>query len=136
MMKLAFLHFFSDCLVPDEQKTADKFIIFKSKLMELFDSCPNCTHACYTQVKYIKGSLVCIEQDCPRCHHSRTWSSQPFIQKTPAGNLLLSGAIFASGISYVKALRMLHNLGVATISETTFKEHAQSAIQPIIHHMC
>ena len=30
---------------------------------------------------------------------------------------------------------MLQNLGVATISQTTFLDHAQHAIQPTIHHM-
>ncbi len=103
--------------------------------MSLFDECPTCSHPCTADVKYTKGTLACVDQDCPKCHYHRTWFSQPFIDKIPAGNLLLSGAILGSGLSYIKTLRMLESLNVATIAPSTFQDHAQDFVQPTVNHM-
>lgn len=113
----------------------ENYIVFKSRLLPLFHVCPVCGQSCVADVKYTQGTLMCIQQNCIRCKYTSTWSSQPKVNKTPAGNLLLSGAILASGLSYVKTLRMLQCLNVATISDSTFLNHWQTSIQPSVYNL-
>ena len=83
---------------------------------------------------YRKGSMVVVQQDCPRCEYSRRWYSQPLINNIPAGNILLSGAILFCGLSYTKFLRAMDTINIAAISPRTFQEHATSYLQPTIWH--
>lgn len=111
-----------------------KYIVFKSCLWQLFDTCPVCATPCLVEEAYCKGSMVVVNQECPHCRHCRRWSSQPLIGNTPAGNLLLSGAILFCGLSYTKFLRALESIKVLTISPRTFQDHATTYLQPTIWH--
>lgn len=82
-----------------KQQTERKFLVFESKLLSLFATCPLCSsELCDASVKDISGSAVSIEQTCNSCTYARTWSSQPHINQMPAGNLLLSSCILLSGM--------------------------------------
>ena len=39
----------------ESETTADKFLVFRSNLMELFEKCPTCNHPSGADVKYTKG---------------------------------------------------------------------------------
>lgn len=55
--------------------------------------------------------------------HKRSWESQPIINNTPAGNILLSGAILFSGALPTLTIRVLGNMNCATIVPRTFYNH-------------
>ena len=114
---------------PEEE---EKYIVFKSKLMELFHQCPRC--GCATEAKVVNrcGTLVHVEQQCSHCDNNRHWASQPYIGKMPAGNLLLSAAILFSGSHAAKALRMLKIMNVAGIAQSTFYRHQRDYLTPTV----
>ena len=81
------------------------------------------------------GTCVNIEQRCKSCGWERTWSSQPLLGKTPAGNVLLSGAILFAGATATKILRVLQHMRIATISLRTFLDHQKRYLQPVVEHV-
>ena len=67
--------------------------------------------------------MVIVEQACKTCGNRWRWTSQPKVGEIPAGNLLLSSAIFFSGALPRKTLWVLSFMGVAAISPGTFFRH-------------
>lgn len=95
---ISYLPFFALSSCHDWTPSTDrKFIVFKSQLMELFQTCCRCAMPVLYSIKQVKGSLVRIQQECPHCTYTATWNSQPFMGDIPAGNLLMSSAILFSG---------------------------------------
>lgn len=109
-----------------------KYIVFESKLLQLFQTCPVCSGDCQSSVKETRGTLVSIIQICKNCIFEHTWHSQPFIHQMPVGNLLLSAAILMTGSLPTKALRMLDIIGIKTISYSTYMRQQTNYICPII----
>lgn len=116
-------------LPPDEQT---KFIVFESKLLDLFTQCPVCTADTVGRIRKIVGTAVHVEQLCSSCKYVRSWCSQPYCNQMPVGNLLLSGAILFSGSLLSKVLRMFKILQVACISSSTFHRHQTNYLAPTI----
>lgn len=110
----------------------DKFIVFQSCLLSLFTICLNCYHSTSAAVTAITGTMVAIKQTCSSCSWERTWHSQPFIRNTPAGNLLLSGAILFAGASPTKTLRVFSHMGCKVHQLRTFFRHQTDILQPTI----
>ena len=81
------------------------------------------------------GTCLNIKQKCTSCGWQRVWSSQPLLGDTPAGNVLLSGAILFAGATATKVLRVFQHMKVATISLRTFLEHQRQYLQPVIEHV-
>ena len=110
-----------------------KFIVFESHLLSLFKSCPQCQHPTTISLHTI-GSYVHINRTCARdsCAYRDNWDSQPYVQDTPAGNLLLSAAILFSGSLPSKAIRMLQFINCACITDSTFYTHQRRYLQPAI----
>lgn len=101
-----------------------KFIVFESLLLELFAICIAChTTSITTSVISVVGTMVIVEQACKTCGNRWRWTSQPKVGEIPAGNLLLSSAIFFSGALPRKTLRVLSFMGMAAISLGTFFRH-------------
>lgn len=65
----------------------------------------------------------------------RLWHSQPIINKTPVGNLLLSSAILFSGGSSCKVLRIFQFMNCHTITTRTFMNHQRRFLQPAIQNI-
>lgn len=112
----------------------NKYIVFQSSLWQLFEVCPVCQTRCSIN-SYTQGSLLRVQQDCvnTRCQYSRQWDSQPIIQNTPVGNIMMSAAILFCGASYTKCLRVFSTMGVCSISESTFLKHSREFLQPTIY---
>ena len=118
---------------PDNHQRSDrKFLVFEDQLLALFQTCSICTWMSTAEIACILGTLVKIKQQCTNCGYVRTWSSQPCIRQMPVGNLQLSAAILLSGSLPSQALRMLHFLGVASISRNTFNQQQSNYIWPTI----
>ena len=52
-----------------------------------------------------QGSALHIARNCTNCDETFQWCSQPYINSTPAGNLLLSAAVLFTGNTASKTLR-------------------------------
>ena len=82
-------------------------IVYEKCLMELFQVCPVCKRECDMQTRRL-GTFLSVEQQCLHCEFSRGWNSQPFVGSTPAGNLQLSTAVYATGASFFKLEKVLY----------------------------
>ena len=117
---------------PYTRKGQTVYLVFESALLLLFSSCFHCSS--YTSVtKVVTGSFLRIIQTCSVCSWRRTWESQPYIGKIPAGNILTTAAILYSGSFPSKALQMFKNLNIATITRKKFFCHQSQYLQPAIN---
>lgn len=130
-MKYSYLVFCREKSINSEEK----FIVSKSKLLELFEHCSKCLRLSSAEIKYVIGSMVCIQSVCCACGNTEMWQSQPYIRNVPEVNLLFTGAVLASGMSYIKTIRLFQHLDIAIISESTFKIHSKGYVQPVIYQM-
>ena len=116
MQYIVFL-LFSDQELPETpaRRNETKFVVFQSCLRLLMLRCVKCAEVCRVFTKKTFGSLVGLEQVCPR-GQSWKWESQPRDGMLPLGNLQLAGSLFLSGSSPVRGLRMLSFLNLQNIS--------------------
>ena len=78
------------------------------------------------------GTLVKVSQKCQSCDHKMTWTSQPYLKDTPAGNVNLSSGILYSGSSPSKVLKMLSHMNIPCISYRTYMNHQSHYMFPVI----
>ena len=114
----------------------NKYIVFQSSLWQLFEDCSLCRSKCEIHSS-TQGSLLRVHQQCTnsRCDFSRQWDSQPMVQNTPAGNIMMSAAILFCGASYSKTLRIFDTIGLVSISESNFKKHSRKYLQPTVYQV-
>jgi len=116
-------------LLPVHNET--KFIVYKQCLAELLQCCPVCGLSCEVTWQ-VMGTFVSTAQQCSNCSFARKWTSQPMIRDYPAGNLLVSAAVYMNGASFSKMSRVFASLNLASISSSTFYRHIQQFVQPTI----
>ncbi|XP_022101363.1 uncharacterized protein LOC110984997 isoform X2 [Acanthaster planci] len=110
-----------------------KYIVFEGELLKLFKKCFKCGSRKVSLTKRTVGTFLSVFQRCGACKSKETtWSSQPWLGATPAGNLLLSAAVLFAGASPSQALRMLTSMGVACISLRTFFSHQKIHLLPSV----
>ena len=117
---------------PDQEK---KLMVFRSNLLELFKSCPLCCADTIGVITNEEGTAVSVAHQCSNCGYCKIWRNQPYVRNMPVANLLVSGAIIASGCMPAKAMRLFKLLGLNTISSSTFFRHQRLYVQPIIYRM-
>lgn len=113
---------------PHEER---KFIVFESKLRELFHMCPSCL-AKGSATMEESGSLVKVKFLCPDCGHTFNWDSQPQIGKMAVGNLLMSAAVLFPGNLFTQIVKFLDAMNVARISESAIYKHQRNYLQPTV----
>ncbi|XP_050950932.1 uncharacterized protein LOC127153734 [Labeo rohita] len=113
-------------------KTAT-YIVYENCLLQLFEQCPVCH--CVSNVRTRRvGTFLAVEQQCPNCDFFRKWNSQPTVGSTPAGNLQLSVALYATGASFFKLEKIFRAMQLKMIRYDTFRSHARRYIEPAIVH--
>lgn len=116
--------------VPDI-RGARKFIVFEDCLLSLFQVCKSCGSTT-TITKHTIGTFLRLKQQCLKCMETFVWDSQPFLNNIPAGNLLLSSSILFSGALPTQVIRLLTNMGCASISMRTYFSHQRDYLHPSI----
>ncbi|KAJ8252439.1 hypothetical protein COCON_G00217510 [Conger conger] len=111
---------------PVDQMT--KYIVYEDCLLELFQSCSFCRHACAVE-QFCQGTLVSIKATCTHCSLVKRWKSQPHVGSIPAGDLHLSAAIAITGSSFAQTDKVLNALRVKGISESTYYSHQGQVFQ-------
>ena len=121
---------------PSPQTTVDdeKFLVFASELMKLFNFCQQCgapTKPSNVTFKCI-GSTLKVRLRCAQgCIW--TWSSQPFLNGTGAGNVLLSATILLLGSTYERFSEMARVLHLNIMEKTSFYALQTQLLFPAIH---
>lgn len=110
-----------------------KYIVFESNLLTLFRQCEECGGINTSLKKIVIGTFLRLQQSCDECGHIRKCESQPFLSNIPAGNILMSASILYSGALPSKALHIMSNLKIASISLRTFFNHQLRYLQPAIY---
>ena len=77
-------------------------------------------------------NIYLCKQLCSHCGHKRIWMSQPMIKDTLAGNVMLSAAILFSGSTPGKILRILNEMQIACICDSTFYNHQKAYLYPAV----
>ena len=76
-----------------------KFIVFESELDKRFKFCQQCGNIIATKTKHCEGSMITVKTTCLK-GHSHAWKSQPTINGTAIGNILIPAAILFSGNTF------------------------------------
>ena len=116
----------------EEYVKEPKFLVFGSSLNELFKFCVNCG-ASVTDVNFTyTGSLLTVKTSCMNNHDS-VWNSQPLINHTPVGNLLICSSILFTGNTFARIKNFASCLGLVFLSQTTFHSNQNKFLFPLIN---
>lgn len=82
------------------------------------------------------GTMASVIQKCNHCGKVYCWKSQPsMFTKHPAGNIMLSFGIMASGAKISQTLLMFKHMGLSAISPRTYYYHQKRFHFPsVLHH--
>ena len=110
-----------------------KFIVFESELDKLFKFCQQCGNIIATKTKHCKGSMITVKTTCLK-GHSRTWKSQPTINGTATGNILIPAAILFSANTFTHIHNFAKFLNVQFVSSSHFYKIQDKHLLPVIHN--
>lgn len=101
------VHFRNETELSDKSCSENEksYLVYESCLHSLFDNCRHCnrpTEMTFTTI----GSMLQIKVVCVHCEHDFTWNSQPYVNHTPKGNVLIAASIIFSGSTLSKVLRL------------------------------
>ena len=99
--------------------------------MVSLSSPPGCHHVVIeTKFKNI-GSLLSVKTTCLESHEF-LWNSQPIINSTPVGNLLISSSILFTGNTFKAFQSFVSSFGLKIVSEKTFHDTQELYLFPVI----
>lgn len=108
-----------------------KFVVFRQSLVQLFKFCPQCGSPAEVDQEFVTGSMLTVKYSC-LSGHSDLWRSQPFVDRKPVGNVLLSAAILFTGNSYTKVSSFAKTVNLAFPSRTTYQQEQNSTLFPVV----
>lgn len=73
-----------------------------------------------------------LDGNCSKCSWTYQWTSQPMIQHTPAGNLLLSSSVLFSGLTPTVFWRALSFLNMELPNVRQFFRHQSEYLIPVV----
>ena len=108
-----------------------KFIVFESELYKLFTKCHDCGSAVDSITQKCHGSMVTITTNCIN-GHIVSWQSQPSIEDTAAGNLLIPAAILYNGNTYKRTADFAKHLNLQFVSSTHYYKTQNTILFPVV----
>ena len=119
---------FSSSTTPSAEK---KFIVFESELHKLFTKCHDCGSPVDSTTQKCHGSMVTITTNCIN-GHIVSWQSQPSVEGTAAGNLLIPAAILYSGNTYKHTADFAKHLNLQFVSSTHYYKTQKTILFPVV----
>ncbi|CAN7988710.1 unnamed protein product, partial [Ixodes hexagonus] len=110
-----------------------KFIVFESRLRQLFRVCQTCYSPCKVSTS-TNTTLLTVHTLCP-AGHSHRWDSMPSIKGRAVGTLLLSGAILFTGSSPTKTLRLFKLINIHGMCEKTYFNYQRTILLQAIEQV-
>ena len=109
-----------------------KCLVFESCLKKLFTFCSSCgAIVTDTKITYT-GCLLTVNTNCLNSH-SVSWYSQPFIDRTPVGTLLICSSILFTGNTFKRIQDLASCLNLQFFSKQVFYRHQDKYLFPIIN---
>lgn len=109
-----------------------KFIVFESQLNKLFVHCQKCCGPIDTTSQKTRGSMIIITANCIN-GHATTWQSQPSIDGSGAGNLLIPAAILFSGNTYKRIADFAKYINLEFVSSSYYYKIQSTTLFPVVH---
>ena len=106
-----------------------KFLVFWTCLTSLFQFCSTCFREATITRVIKRGTLLIVHTTCPK-KHLHKWHSQPIINGTGAGNMLLYAAILFSGNTFARISEMFNMLKMHLFSEPMYYQIQKSVLFP------
>ena len=119
---------FSSCTAPSVEK---KYIVFESQLYKLFKNCQHCSSPVDSTTQQCLGSMVAIPTNCIN-GHDVLWESQPSINGTAAGNLLIPAATLYSGNTYKHTADFARHLNLQFVSPSHYYKIQKTILFPVV----
>ncbi|CAN8017600.1 unnamed protein product, partial [Ixodes persulcatus] len=110
-----------------------KFIMFESRLRQLFKVCKTCYSPCKVSTS-TNTTLLTVHTLCP-AGHSHRWDSMPSIKGRALGTLLLSGAMLFTGSSPTKTLRLVELINLQGMCEKTYFNYQRTILHQAIEQV-
>jgi len=120
------------CHIQNNVVEEPKYLVFHSCLQQLFKYCINCGGSIEEKTYSCTGSLLSVSTICIK-GHVITWQSQPFINQSPAGNLLIASSILFTGSTFNSFKNFASCLNMKLFSEKTFYSIQNRYLFPAIH---
>lgn len=115
----------------EELNNERKFIVFESKLDQLFLLCKTCGSLCEIKKSHT-GSMVTVKSTCSMNHTSK-WTSQPEINETPAGNIVIPAAVLFTGGTFESTRKFSEALNLNFVNKDQFYNVQRSILFPVIN---
>jgi len=97
-----------------------KLIIFESQQLTVFQRCHSCGIEVELKTSTVSTMLV-VDGTCPD-GYVQHWQSQPTVNCTPAGNLLLAAAILLCGLTFTNITNLAGVLNLAMFCEKQYND--------------
>ncbi|XP_064482979.1 uncharacterized protein LOC135395819 [Ornithodoros turicata] len=107
------------------------FLGAESSLRELLSQCPCGSSDAETDIT-TRGTWLRAATACS-CGKLRTWSSRPWVEDRPLGNILLCSAILFSGVNITKAFRMFAMMEVPTLTLSQYFRTQKQHLFPVVN---
>ncbi|XP_065902251.1 uncharacterized protein [Dysidea avara] len=108
-----------------------KFIVFESQLLSLFQRCHSCGLEVVLKTSTV-GIMLVVEGMRPDGHVLH-WQSQPTVNRTPAGNLLLAATILLCGLTFTSIANLADVLNLAMFCEKRYYDFQNKYMYPVVH---
>ena len=112
-------------------------LVFTDQLKQLFTKClfdPFCNSPIASLKKFFNGSMLCITTTC--CNsHTHVWRSQPMVNNTPKGNVVVAAATLFSGNTFHTIAEIAEACSLHLFSEKTFYSVQNKLLFPTINSM-
>ena len=119
-------------LVHESDVTKDqKFIVFESQLLQLFQQCYNCDLEVKLKTS-IRGKLLVVSGVCADGHILH-WQSQPMVRGVAVGNLLLPTPDLLCGLTFTSIANLADVFNLAVFSERYFYRLQKEYLYPVVH---
>ena len=109
-----------------------KYLVFWSSLLLLFRYCFTCKEKTKITSVRTRGTLLVVTMKCHN-KHIHTWRSQPMVNNTGAGNILLSGAILYTGNTFKRISEMFDSINIPHFSRTLFYSIQKTLLFPTLN---
>ena len=105
--------------------------MFESELHKLFTKCHDCGSPVDSTTQKCHGSMVTITTNCIN-GHIVSWQSQPSVEDTAAGNLLIPAAILYSSNTYKHTADFAKHLNLQFVSSTHHYKTQKTILFPVV----
>ena len=109
-----------------------KFLVFESKLFELFEKCHMCLAPSVPRIEKIVGTMIIIAIKCSN-GHTMTWMSQQCDGRLPWGNMICAAGTLFTGSNPARVASFFNHVGVLYMSLKTYYKLQRLYLAPAVN---